>query len=153
MYDRKKAPGRWISILYRSAQTYINFRSEKFQLKRGQHRFLLQLFYKDGVRQGDLAKSLSIDKGAAARAISKLEKAGYVKRKKDKNDKRVVRVYLTEKAKNIENDMFLILSDWSEKLTTCFNDEEEEKLVTQLRKMARNADSILAELKEEPIII
>ena len=85
MYDRNKAPGRWISILYRSAQTYINFRLEILQLKRGQHRFLLQLFYKDGVNQGELAKSLSMDKGAAARALSKLEKAGYVKRKNIKN--------------------------------------------------------------------
>ena len=146
-----ESPGKWISILYRGGETYIANQLEQLQIKRGQHRFLIELFHKDGVCQGDLVKALSIDKSTAAHALAKLEKNGYVKRKKDNDDKRFVRVYLTEKARKIEEDIFSVLSVWTNAIAIGFSDGEERQLITQLKHMARNADRILEKLRERPI--
>ena len=79
--------GRWISVLYRIGQIYIANELEPLQIGRGQHTFLAALFHQDGISQGDLARILHMDKGAVAHALLKLERAGYIERKRDDVDR------------------------------------------------------------------
>lgn len=151
MTVHKNSIGRWISVLYRSSQTHFANALEPFQIRRGQHRFLIELFLRDGVSQGDLARTLNMDKGAAARALGKLQKAGYVKRNRDDGDGRVVRVYLTEKARSVKGPLFSVLAAWTDTLADGFSVEERRQALVLLWRMAENAARAMEQNNEWPI--
>ncbi len=58
--------------------------------------------------------------------------------KHDIHDKRVYRVYLTEKAISIRADIKEIMQSWSEIITKDFNDSEKEQVKNLLWKMSKN---------------
>lgn len=143
MYSHGQAIGKWNSILYRCGQSYIAQQLKPYNIGSGQHRFLLLLYKKDGIKQDELSKHLNIDKANTARALKKLENEGYVLRKIDVNDKRKYRVYLTEKAKQIRPDIFKVLQKWTDIITADLSDEEKDMAVELLEKISLNAHSFL----------
>jgi DNA-binding MarR family transcriptional regulator len=65
-------------------------------LSAGQFLVLMVLCDEQGITQDHLAGTFLIDKGSIARAINVLEKKGIVRRITDENNRRAVRLYLTE---------------------------------------------------------
>ena len=109
--------GKYISQLHRKGNVFINRELSKYDLSVGQFMFLLDLYMKDGKNQEEISDSLKIDKGTTARAIKKLEEQGFVIRIKNENDKRSNKIYLTDKAKDIKENVFDILDDWNQKIS------------------------------------
>lgn len=112
---------------------------KNYSLGTGQYIFLLTLFKKDGISQEEISKSSYIDKGTTARAIAKLEKEGYILRKKDEEDKRTNRIYLTEKALQFKPVFFKILRKWIDILSSDLSKEEEVVAIKLLEKMGESA--------------
>lgn|GEM_PF-260005 len=139
MIDAKNSIPRWVSLLYRSGQTYIGERLKHLDIGKGQHIFLNALYKEDGLSQEQLSDYLKIDKGTTAKALKKLEEQGYVTRTTCENDKRRNRVRLTPKALAIQNELRAVLADWRERLTYGFNEEEKQAAGVLLEKMGRNA--------------
>jgi len=137
--NNEKSIGRWISILYRYGQCFLDKQLKPYHLGSGQFIFLAVLLYKDGISQENLANYLEIDKGTTARAIKKLEEEGYVIRKTDPNDKRANLVKVTNKALAIKPLLQQISQKWTKKLTIDFTQEEEETVIKLLERMAENA--------------
>ena len=102
---REEALAHWIAVLYRSGATWITSELKPLQIGRGQYAFLAELFHCQGMSQGELAQALHLDKGTTAHALRKLENTGYVVRKRDEQDRRIYRVYLTEKATSIKDSL------------------------------------------------
>jgi MarR family transcriptional regulator, organic hydroperoxide resistance regulator len=63
----------------------------------GQENLLCRLWREDGVTQMQLSESLNCEPPTVTNMVKTLEKKGFVYRKRDLNDGRVSRVYLTEK--------------------------------------------------------
>jgi len=131
--------GRWISVLYRIGRARIAGELEPLGVGKGQHSLLAALYQGDGVSQGDLARVLSMDKGAVARALDKLERAGFVERRRDDADRRANLVYLTDRARDIEDRLFSVLASWTNTLAEGFTEEERRQTLALLRRMAENA--------------
>ncbi len=131
--------GKWISVLYRQFQVYINSELKTLNLNSSQYIFLLKLYKEDGVSQEELARQLFIDKGAAARAIKQLEENGYVTRKINAEDKRAYEIYLTVKAHDIEVDLKAILAKWNSIISAGRSEEEIGILINALQNMSANA--------------
>ena len=68
------------------------------------------------------------------RAIKKLESEGYIFRKRDENDRRAYKVYLTEKGKAIQETIWQKLADWDNMVFSNFSTEERESLQLLLNK-------------------
>lgn len=130
----------------------MSIRLEPYGIGRGQHRFLMEVFFHNGMSQGEIAHNLSMDKSAVARALMKLEKAGFVRRERDGTDRRILRVYLTDKAESIKEPLFSVLSSWTHTLADGLADEERNQALALLRHMTDNANRALTELKEQPIL-
>lgn len=130
--------GKYISQLYRKGGTQINKEISNFGIGQGQLMFLTQLYKQDGISQEELTEILRIDKGTTARAIKKLEEENLVTRIKDEQDRRAYKVYLTEKAKSIESNIFEILREWDEKIVTNLTEEEKETFTRILKKICIN---------------
>lgn len=130
--------GKYISQLHRKGNVFINRELSKYDLSVGQFMFLLDLYMKDGKNQEGISDSLKIDKGTTARAIKKLEEQGFVIRIKNENDKRSNKIYLTDKAKDIKENVFDILDDWNQKISMILTKEEEKTMKNILKKVCEN---------------
>lgn len=98
--------------------------------------FLVNLYQNDGINQEELAEILSIDKGTTARAIKKLEEEGFIRREKDEKDKRAYKVYITNKAKDIKDEVYTILREWEEILLCNLSKEEIIVIKSLLKKIS-----------------
>lgn len=127
--------GRLVSILHRQSQIFINHALKDFKITSSEHAFLFYLYHNDGITQEDLSSYLYIDKSATARAIKSLELKDYVTRNKDLEDKRVNRVYLTDKAKkNIPIIKERVLQ-WSQFLTEDLDEKTSDFIFSTLEDM------------------
>ena len=132
--------GRLISILYRKAHVYKAYHLKKYNITVSEQPFLNVLYKKDGVSQDDLSKYLCIDKASTARAIQSLINKGFAVKVKDENDKRINRIFLTEKGLATKDDVFDVLNTWSEILTSDMSSEEKELANSFLERMALNIE-------------
>lgn len=142
-----KSVGKWVSMIDRYGQMYIERTYQKYGIGYGQVKFLMLLYQKDGVSQDTLATELRMDKATTTRAIQKLENVGFVKRFPCKEDRRVNLVYLTEEAIKIEQEIKAILATWTDVITKDFSEEEKEQLIEMLKKVADNAVDYLNQLE------
>lgn len=130
---------KWVSVLYRQFQVYINAELKSLDLNSSQYIFLLLLYRKDGVSQEELASRLFIDKGAVARAIKQLEQNGLLTRKVNSKDKRAYEVCLTEKALKIRPMIEEILDRWNHIISEGRSEEENVTVIEALKDMSANA--------------
>jgi DNA-binding MarR family transcriptional regulator len=144
--------GKWISLLYRYGHIYVTKELEPYNIGKGQILFLLALYYKDGLPQEELAGFLNIDKGTTARAIGKLEKSGYVRKKPNQKDLRANQVFLTHQAKELEPHIYTILQDWTDILCAGMTEAEVGKAFSLLTKMAQNATDHIQKDRSRTII-
>jgi DNA-binding MarR family transcriptional regulator len=68
----------------------------------GQGSILFSLFEGDGASMSELAARTSLAASSVTQVISQMERSGLVKRKRDVNDGRAVRVHLTPLARRLE---------------------------------------------------
>ena len=136
--DNNEMLGAYISQLYRIGSAFISKELSRFNIGYGQFKFLMELYKNGTLCQEKLAEMLYIDKGTTARAIKKLEEEGYVLRVRDVEDKRMYKVSLTDKAKEIEADIKKIIKDWNDKLTSDLSEEEKKLTLDVMTKICRN---------------
>lgn len=92
-----------------------------------------------GLSQDELARRIFVHKSSVARHVASLVKAGFVRREKDPQDKRLRRLYPTEKAEALYPDLLRYLDEWNETLTEGLSDAEKDQLVYLMRHLARQA--------------
>ncbi|SFQ95657.1 MarR family transcriptional regulator [Desulfoscipio geothermicus] len=147
MSEQIKSVGKWVSIIERYGQMYLERKYQKYGIGHGQVKFLLLLYQKDGVSQDTLAHQLRMDKATTARAIQKLECVGFVRRQPREEDRRVNLVYLTGEAIKIKQEVKAILKTWTDVITKGFSQEEKELLLEMLKRVADNAVDYFNELE------
>lgn len=92
----------------------------------------------DGISHDTLTERVSVDKATTTRAIKKLEIAGYVRLELNKNDKRKYHIFLTDKAKELKDEIFQVYYLWEELLVKSLSEEEIENLLCTFKKMYEN---------------
>ena len=130
--------GKYISIIHRTGSSFLSKEFSNFNIGSGQYMYLIHLYKNDGLSQEELTEILNIDKGTTAKSIKKLETEGFVMRVKDKNDKRINRVYLTPKALEIKDEFLSSINAWENTLTSNLSYAEKEQALTLLKKITYN---------------
>ncbi len=96
---------RQIGLLYRTMMKALETETAPLGVGSGRISYLFMLYINEGLTQQEMANRLQADKGAVARTLAQLEEQGYVNRRRDPSDKRVTRVYLTDKSKALQGDL------------------------------------------------
>ena len=65
----------------------------------GQQDILFNIIENEGITLGELAGRLRVATATASVSVKRMEKAGFIVKKEDENDARIIRLYPTEKAK------------------------------------------------------
>jgi DNA-binding MarR family transcriptional regulator len=97
---------------------------------------------------GDLARASGLTTGAVTAVLDRLEKAGWVERKPDPNDRRRVVVELTDKTVQMTIDMYGPLKDKGERVLADFTIAELELLLKALRASRQVTVEHTEELRE-----
>ncbi len=67
-----------------------------------QYIVFLVLWEKDGLSVSEIGEKLMLDNGTLSPLLKKMEQAGYVERRRSREDDRVVRITLTEKGRALQ---------------------------------------------------
>jgi MarR family transcriptional regulator, organic hydroperoxide resistance regulator len=80
------------SQAYRSLSDVL---MDQITLHRSQAMLLCQLFHEDGMTQSEIAQQLAVQGATVTDMLQRMEEAGMVTRRRDLDDNRLVRVFLT----------------------------------------------------------
>jgi DNA-binding MarR family transcriptional regulator len=120
-------------------QKYFSKELEEFNIGWGHFAILMALYSQEGRSQDSLAQSRGFDKTMITKSILRLEKEGLVYREIDEKDKRIKRLYLTEKGKTLKPELQKVGLKLNELLLQNFDKEEISTAVETVRKIALNA--------------
>lgn len=128
-----------ISILYRCGQKYYDKRLNEYQIGFGQILFLILIYENEGINLQELAQYGCYDKGTITKSVQKLEEQSFIHSTPDEKDRRMRRLYTSDKTKDIISQIYMIRREWWERLCQGMNVEEIHQLETSMEKLCRNA--------------
>lgn len=106
---------------------------------------LLEICRNPGISQDELARRICLNKSNAARQAAKLEESGYILRKTSETDKRVLELYPTQTALQVQPEIVKTNRAWREYLTGELSEQEVQMVVEVLERMQRKAAAWLEE--------
>ncbi|NMB77665.1 MAG: MarR family transcriptional regulator [Methanomicrobiales archaeon] len=127
--------GKDIAFLYRYSQKNLDRELAEYGIGSGQFYAMMPLFRQDGMNQEALAQSIKVDKAQITRAVQKLVDEGYVVRKRDDEDRRSCRVFLTPKGRKTESALTAIARRWEDLLLSGISLDEREQVRSAIDTM------------------
>lgn len=145
-----------MSCLIRSEITVSKHWLQDMDLKPHQAAILFILDRDGSMSQKELAKILHQTAPSVTNAIQKMEQKGYILRKPDEKDQRVLRVHLTEKSRTYLSQVKQTFRQMEAELFEGISKEEKEELrkilLRMLQNIEKNKDSERKERQHETII-
>ncbi len=102
-FERNESAGYLVNQLARLFARELQDRIQPLGLTTGVFPALLLLWEKDGATQRELVEQLEIEQPTMANTLTRMERDGLIVRKKDPNDGRAQRIWLTEKARALHS--------------------------------------------------
>jgi len=96
---------------------------------------LMHLWHHDGVPQTEIARARHIRPATVTSMLQRMERDGWIHRKRDADDQRVVRVHLTLKAKQLHAEARDVFREMEEEFSGIYTDEERATLHRLLLKL------------------
>ncbi|WP_243300515.1 MarR family winged helix-turn-helix transcriptional regulator [Bacillus litorisediminis] len=131
---------REIGMIARALDSISNIEFKQYDLTKGQYLYLIRICENPGIIQEKLAEMIKVDRTTAARAIKKLELNGFIERRDDRHNKKIKKLFPTEKGKNVypfikrENDYSNIVA------LEGFSESEVETIFNLLQRVRKNIE-------------
>jgi MarR family transcriptional regulator, organic hydroperoxide resistance regulator len=122
--------------------SFIKTRLEPYNLAPEQNLIMMLLWEQEGLTQNQLVDFLNKDKTNIARMASSLEKKGFIRRINCTNDRRSVRLYLTEEGKELGKVIIPIAEEFNDIVCRGLSKEDLSHLERVLSIMSKNVDHI-----------
>jgi MarR family transcriptional regulator, organic hydroperoxide resistance regulator len=106
---------------------------------RGGQQFILQcLWREDGLPPGEIAKRLELATPTVTKAATRMESSGLLTRRPDTRDRRLVRLYLTERGRTLERILDEEMANLSERALASLRPEQRADLIQWLTTIRQN---------------
>jgi MarR family transcriptional regulator for hemolysin len=128
-----------VTLLFRK---HFDRRAVKFGLTRAQWRATKVLYHREGLRQTELAEFLEMEPIAVGRVIDRLQAAGFVERRPDPKDRRAWRLYTTDQARGVIDDMESIARDLRRDATVGITYAEMAQAMDVLNRIKENLQAL-----------
>ncbi len=96
---------------------------------------LLELWERDGLTQKQLVERLHIEQATMANTLSRMERDGLILRKKDPTDGRVQRVWLTQRARDLQGDATAAAMDQNTETLKGLTEQEQRDFIQLMKKL------------------
>ncbi len=131
---------REIGMIARALDSISNIEFKEIDLTKGQYLYLVRICENPGIIQEKLAEMIKVDRTTAARAIKKLESSGFIVKKDDETNKKVKKLYPTEKG----NSVYPFIKrehDYSDRVALSgFSESEIETIFNLLQRVRKNVE-------------
>ena len=121
--DYQKAHGRFKALL------------RPFDLTNLQHLVLEGLWYQEGMTAAELGKLLVLDKATLSGILDRMIDAGWIRKERNPGDRRVYRLFTTEKADHAKRKLIDLRIKANKELLDGFSDEEQVLFKRLLREL------------------
>ena len=138
---------REIGTLSRCIHTISDTKFRGLDLQKGQFIFLTRVCENPGINQIDLSNPLKVDKTTTAKTLQKLIDAGYIRKARDEQDKRMWRLYAESKGLDTYSQL---IEEENRNISVCFahfSEGEKETVLTIIKKMCNNIENDWNRLK------
>src|SRR5690606_41853930 len=85
-------------MIARALDSISNIEFKEFDLTKGQYLYVVRICEQPGIMQEKLADLIKVDRTTTARAIAKLEKSNFIEKRNDEFNKKIKKLYPTNKA-------------------------------------------------------
>ncbi|MCE5169830.1 MarR family transcriptional regulator [Paenibacillus profundus] len=137
---------KYIGVMVHRADLKLNNYYQKvvnpFDITVDQWEILVVLWEQEGITQKELAERLYKDQTNIARMLFKLEKKGFIHRVIHETDRRSLRVYLTSKGREIEDEILAPSIEAYKKTIEGLTEEEVETFRRTLSIMYNNVKDL-----------
>ncbi|MCY8105411.1 MarR family transcriptional regulator [Bacillus sp. FSL R5-0560] len=131
---------REIGMIARALDSISNIEFKEYNLTKGQYLYLVRICENPGIIQEKLAEMIKVDRTTAARAIKKLEMNGFIKKMDDDHNKKIKKLFPTEKGKEV----FPVIkreNDHSNSVALAgFSEKEAETIFHLLQRIRKNVE-------------
>ncbi len=107
-------------------------------LYRGQPVLLAVLWEREGLAHSELATQLGVTPATITKMLQRMEQAGFVTRHPDSADQRISRVYLTERGRQVRQQVDKVFRTLEEEMLSGFGDDERDQLLGYLLRVCDN---------------
>lgn len=122
-------------------RAYMNHASKvfgEFGLHKSQPPILFHLSQNDGMSQKQLTENIGVSPASINTMIKRMERAGFVKRRRDTEDERISRVHLTQAGRQIITQVEALSEQLREVALAGFTDTEVDTLRAYLQRIFEN---------------
>jgi DNA-binding MarR family transcriptional regulator len=131
---------REIGMIARALESISNIEFKDVDLTKGQYLYVVRICENPGIIQEKVADMIKVDRTTASRAIAKLEASGFIEKVADDHNKKIKKLYPTEKGRSIypfikkENDHSNAVA------LSGLSDEESDALLHLLQRVRENVE-------------
>ncbi|MGM9929721.1 MAG: MarR family winged helix-turn-helix transcriptional regulator [Bacillus sp. (in: firmicutes)] len=131
---------REIGMIARALDSISNIEFKEYDLTKGQYLYLVRIYENPGIIQEKVAEMIKVDRTTASRAIKKLEMNDFIEKKSDPQNKKIKRLYATEKGKKVY-PFIKREHDYSNSVALSgFSETEIETIFTLLQRARKNVE-------------
>jgi DNA-binding MarR family transcriptional regulator len=120
---------------YQKAHGRFKAMLRPYDLTNLQHLVLEGLWYRQGVSAADLGKLLVLDKATLSGILDRMIHAGWIRKERNPDDKRLYRLFTTEKANHVKQKLIGLRVQANKELLSGFSDEERVVFKQMLREL------------------
>jgi len=103
--DEPETIDRLLAQIGHLQRGYAHRGMESMGLYRGQPPLLHLLWNHEGLTQTELANEMRVQPATVSKMVQRMERSGFVERRRDPNDERVSRVYLTDRGRAVKGQV------------------------------------------------
>lgn len=116
----------------------------------GQIPILLWLLEKDGIIQKELVELVNMEQSSLAEHLTRMERSGLIFRKRGSEDKRTFRIFLTERARSVADDVVQELEVGAKQFMDGISAKHMKVFYSVMAKVIENLDRFIAKTAAEP---
>lgn len=137
---RNNSIGYLLAIAQKKTMAALADRLSPLGVTPAQWQVLVVLWEQDGIVQRDIAERMVIEQATLTRTLDRMERDGFVMRHRDEQDRRKIRVYVTEKGFGLINTLVPEAMKILTTITNGFSENEINIFRSFLRRLIGNID-------------
>lgn len=138
-YDRSESATYLAAQLARGFSRALQLRAQKLGFSPGQFPILIELWNEEGLTQRQLLDRIDVEQATIANTLSRMERDGLIERRPHPTDRRAQLIFLSPKARALQNEAMAAAEDAEMDLFSGFRRFERELLKEYIRWAIDNA--------------
>lgn len=134
-----ESPGMLINRLAHAMSLDLDRRLRAYDVTLSQWFVLKQLWRQEGKSQVDLQELLDLERATVNGLVQRMARAGLVQSKTDPDDRRVQRIFLTERGRALQKITLALEDEVNERVLKGFSDDERTFFIRLLARALHNA--------------